>query len=85
MMIKASKTEPFRKGVKVYLGRTDNNLCSVTKVVAYLAIRQKLGAGPFFKLQSCVALTRASFVSWVYKGPQQLRIDTDKSAGHSFQ
>ena len=79
---KGLENRTLPEGSESILGRTDNNLCSVTKVVAYLVIRQKLGAGPFFKLQSCVALTRASFVSWVYKGPQQLRIDTDKSAGH---
>ena len=31
--IKASKTDPFRKGVTVYLGRTDNDLCPVNMVV----------------------------------------------------
>ena len=37
--IKASKTDPFRKGVVVYLGRTDNDLCPVGAVAAYLAVR----------------------------------------------
>ena len=32
--IKASKTDPFRKGVVVYLGRTDNDLCPVGAVAA---------------------------------------------------
>ena len=36
--IKASKTDPFRKGVVVYLGRTDNDLCPVGAVAAYLAV-----------------------------------------------
>jgi len=32
--IKASKTDPFRKGVSVYLGRTNNDLCPVGAVAA---------------------------------------------------
>ena len=46
VVIKASKADPFRKGVKVYLGRTDNKLCPVAAVAAYLEIRHKQGAGP---------------------------------------
>ena len=36
--IKASKTDPFRKGVVVYLGRTDNDLYPVRAIAAYLAV-----------------------------------------------
>ena len=83
--IKASKTDPFRKGVKVYLGRTDNNLCPVATVVAYLAIRHKLGAGPFFKFQSGTALTWALLVNRVRKALKESGIDADKFSGHSFR
>ena len=34
--IKASKTDPFRKGVTVYLGRTNNDLCPVSAILAYM-------------------------------------------------
>ena len=36
--IKASKMDPFRKGVVVYLGSTDNDLCPVVAIAAYLAV-----------------------------------------------
>ena len=36
--IKASKTDPFRKGVDVYLGRTDKDLCPLEAILLYLAI-----------------------------------------------
>ena len=85
VVIKASKTDPFRKGVKVYLGRTDNNLCPVAAVVAYLALHHKLGAGPFFKFQSGTALTRASFVDRVRKALKEAGMDADKFSGHSFR
>ena len=37
--IKQSKTDPFRKGVKPSLGRTDNAVYPVGAVLAYLAVR----------------------------------------------
>ena len=45
--IKASKTDPFHKGVIVYLGRTGNELCPVVAVATYLAVRARQ-PGPFF-------------------------------------
>ena len=37
--IKASKTDPFRKGVELYLGKTGTTVCPVTAMVSYLCIR----------------------------------------------
>ena len=36
VQIKASKTDPFRQGVTVYVGYTDNGLCPVTAVLSYI-------------------------------------------------
>ena len=38
--IKQSKTDRFRKGVMVYLGRIGSELCPVAVVSAYLAVRE---------------------------------------------
>ena len=45
--IKASKTDPFRHGVSIYLGRSQADLWTVSAVLAYMVLR---GAtpGPFF-------------------------------------
>ena len=43
--IKASKTDPFRQGVHVFLGRTGNKLCLV-EAAAYLVVRGRQ-PGPF--------------------------------------
>ena len=34
--IKASKTDPFRQGVQVFLGRTNSDLCPVAAVLNYM-------------------------------------------------
>ena len=44
--IKTSKTDPFRKGVSVYLGQTGNEMCPVAAMTAYLAVRGT-SLGPF--------------------------------------
>ena len=37
--IKASKTDPFRQGVTIYLGRTNYRICPVAAVLSYLVKR----------------------------------------------
>ncbi len=32
--LKSSKTDPFRKGVDVFVGKTDNQLCPVSAMLA---------------------------------------------------
>jgi len=46
-MIKQSKTDQARRRVKVYTGQTDNDLCPVSALLAYLF---KMGTkpGPLF-------------------------------------
>ena len=36
---KASKTDPFRKGIHIFMGSTGNDLCPVNAMLAYLAHR----------------------------------------------
>ena len=37
--LKESKTDPFRKGVQIVIGSTQDELCPATAVLAYLATR----------------------------------------------
>ena len=59
--IKASKTDPFRQGVKVHIGRTDNCLCPVMAVLAYVVARGD-GPGPLFRWEDGWFLMREAFV-----------------------
>ena len=47
VVIKALKTDPFRKGVTVYLGSMGAALCPVAAILRYMVIRV-LRPGPFF-------------------------------------
>lgn len=56
--IKASKTDPFRKGCFVHIGRGRFPLCALQAVLAYLAVRGNSG-GPLFLFQDGRPLSRA--------------------------
>ena len=45
--IKQSKTDPFRRGADVYLGRSANDICPVSSLLAYMAVRGTR-SGPLF-------------------------------------
>ena len=44
--IKASKTDPFCQGVRVYLGRTNTDLCPVAAMLSYM-VRRGTDKTPF--------------------------------------
>ena len=52
--IKQSKTDPFRKGVDLFIGRTGGDLCPVAAILSYMACR---GAqpGPLFVFRMAVS------------------------------
>ena len=37
--LKASKTDPFRAGIDIFIGRTNDGLCPVAAVLAYMVVR----------------------------------------------
>ena len=82
--IKASKTDPFRKGVYVYLGKTGNELCPVMAMAAYMAVRGRL-SGPFFHFVSGTPLSRELFVRHVTDALCPYDVDVKDYSGHSFR
>ena len=54
--LKQSKTEPFRNGVKIIIGRAEGPLCPVAAVLAYMALGGS-GEGPLFQFQDGCFLT----------------------------
>ena len=82
--IKASKTDSFRKGVAIYLGRMSNELCPVTAVATYLAARGGT-PGPFFQFQNGRPLTRETFVAKTRQLLEGIGVKAKEYAGHSFR
>ena len=81
--IKQSKTDPFRVGVTVIVGRTREDLCPIAAVLAYMTIRGS-GGGPLFYFKDGRCLTRQRLVSKLREILQRSGIDHQKYSGHSF-
>ena len=82
--IKQSKTDPFRKGVELYVGRANSDLCPVAAVLSYLTCRGT-GPGPLFVLGGGQGLTRSHFVSLVRSALDLVGVDQSAYCGHSFR
>ena len=82
--IKISKTDPFRKGIFVYLGVTGGSLCPVAAVLDFM-VRRGPGEGPFFTFANGSFLTRDRFVQAVREALSCAGVDSSAYAGHSFR
>ena len=80
--IKASKTDPFRVGADIFIGRTDNDLCPVAAVLAFMALR---GPGPFFHFRDSKPLTRSHLVAKLKESIQAAGVNCAAYSGHSFR
>jgi hypothetical protein len=82
--IKQSKTDLFRRGVELYVGRTGSNLCAVSAMLDYLN-KRGMSPGPLFRFADGRALSRQLFVEAVRDGLRKAGIDQEKYCGHSFR
>ena len=82
--IKQSKTDPFRRGTVIHLGRTGNSLCPVAAILAYMA-RRVSEQGPLFILRDGSTLSRRHLVSEVRSALSACGLDCKMYAGHSFR
>lgn len=82
--LKASKTDPYRLGVSVYLGRTGHLLCPVSAVLGYM-VKRGSQVGPFFLYEDGSFLTRSSFVDRLRLALSRAGLSPEKYSGHSFR
>ena len=84
MRIKQSKTDPFRQGADIYLGKTERAICPINRIIPYLAHRGG-HYGPLFMFQDGRFLTRYLFSAAVDKLLGDVRIDTKLYSTRSFR
>ncbi len=68
--IKQSKTDPFRQGVNLFVGRTGTDLCPVAAVLDYLQYRGS-ASGPLFLFSDGRVLICQRFVALVREALQK--------------
>jgi len=84
--IKQSKTDPFRKGVDLYLGATSGILCPTVKaLLPYLAIRPVQSNSPLFIFQDGRPLTRQRFSNILNTSLSTLGYNSALYNTHSFR
>ena len=84
--LKVSKTDPFRKGQTVVIGRANSKLCPISAMLAYIESRTPLpNSGPLFTFQSGSFLTRGKFTSETRDLLSKGGLDSSEFAGHSFR
>lgn len=82
--IKQSKTDPFRRGVNIYLGATNGPICPVRGILPYLAVRGNR-QGPLFTTEDGSGLTRQTFATLINPLLSRLNLNTKNYNTHSFR
>lgn len=84
--LKVSKTDPFRKGQTIVIGRANSNLCPISAMLAYLESRTPFPTSvPLFTFQSGSFLTRGRLTSETRLLLSKGGLDSSEFAGHSFR
>jgi hypothetical protein len=82
--IKASKTDPFRQGVNIHIGRTENSLCPVSAILNYL-IACGTAPGLLFHFNDNTPLTKSKFTAKFRELLVLAGTNSKLYAGHSFR
>ena len=83
LQIKASKTDPFRKGAFIHIGLGRPPLCAVNSVMSYLTHRGNV-PGPLFLFQNGQPLSRSYLTDWLRQILASANIPGNFSS-HSFR
>ena len=82
--LKHSKTDQFRKGVKLIMGRTNDDLCPVTALPSYL-IHRGDAPGHLFQFDNHTPLSKSKFVNHVHPALLAANVPAHLYTGHSFR
>ena len=82
--LKKSKTDQLKKGADIFIGKTGNDLCPVSAMLAYVAIRG-FREGPLFRFVDGRPLTKDRFIHHLRSALTGVGIDSSLYSGHSFR
>ena len=84
IMLKYSKTDQFRKGVKLVMGRTNDDLYPVTVLLSYLLHRGNV-PGLLFHWDNHTPISKQKFVEHVSRALLAANIPAHLYTGHRFR
>ena len=82
--IKQSKTDPFRQGIQLLIGKTGTKLCPVAAMLDFLQVRGT-SEGFLFRFEDGSCLTRQRLVEAVWTALGAAGLDQSRYCGHSFR
>jgi len=82
--IKRSKTDPFRKGVRLWLGKTDAEVFPLKAILPYMVTRYTK-PGSFFITADNKSLTRQRFYSLLFTLLNKIGLPATDYNTHSFR
>ena len=82
-ILRRTKTDQARKGVKIILGKTGRELCPGNTLLEFLEV-SGMESGPLFRLSGGQPLTRPRFVEEVRRALQKANLPGKDIAGHSL-
>ena len=82
--IKGSKTDQWRKGIHLLVGRTDSHLCAVKAILTYIAARG-FRNGPLFINIDGSSFTQQKLIVSLRNTLTKAGIDCTHYSGHSFR
>ena len=84
--LKVSKTDPFRKGQTIVIGKANSHLCPLSAMLAYLESRTPFPTtGPLFTFQSGSFLTPGRLTSETRLSISKGGLASSEFVGHSFR
>ena len=84
LLLRKSKTDIFRQGTTIHIGRTDGKLCPVAALLSWMICRGSR-LGQLFLFASGKVLTRSMFVSKLREAIMEAGMDPGGFSGHSFR
>ena len=82
--LKRSKCDQLRRGVDVFVGRTNDPLCPVAAGLSYM-VQRGSADGPFFIRSNGIPLVKSYFVTRIRDALQAVGLPYQQFAGHSFR
>ena len=84
--LKASKTDPFRSGVTVTIGKCNSDLCPVSALFKYYQVTSPHNTkGPLFRFENGKYLSRTAFTLEIRSLLSMAGLSSSSYAGHSFR
>lgn len=84
LFLRRAKTDPFGKGVEIFLGSSGTEVCAVAALLSYMSVRPP-ARGHLFVWEDGRPLSRPVFVTRLRRGLELAGLEVGRYSGHSLR